>query len=70
MPSGDQINGGDYLRIAGNEPQRLVVVVGLGVAGNVADDELGGRRSRVRMISRLRCTGGRAGGGYGLLVLH
>ena len=70
MPSGDQIDGGDHLRVAGNELQRLVVVVGLGVTGNIAGDELGGRLSRVRTVSRLRCTGGRTGGGYGFLVLR
>ena len=70
MRSGDQMSGGGHLRVAGSKPQLLVVVVELGVAGNVAGDELGGRRSRVRTVSRLRCTRGRAGGGYGFLVLH
>ena len=48
MHSGDQMDGRGHLQVAGNEPQRLVVVVGLGVAGNIAGDELGGSRSRVR----------------------
>ena len=47
---------GDHLRVAGSKPQRLVAVVGLGVAGNVAGDDLGGRRSRVKMNPRLRGT--------------
>ena len=37
--SGDQKDGGEYLRVAGGEPRRLVVVVGLGVAGIDAGDE-------------------------------
>ena len=37
--------GGDHLRVAGNKPRCLVAVVGLGVAGNVTGDDLGGRRS-------------------------
>ena len=43
--SGNQMGGGEHLRVAGDEPQLLVVVVELGVAGNGASDELGGRRS-------------------------
>ena len=43
--STDQMDGGDHLRVAGNEPRRLVVVVELGVAGNIAGDELCGCRS-------------------------
>ena len=43
--SGDQMSGGGHLRVAGSKPQLLVVVVELGVAGNVASDDLGGRRS-------------------------
>ena len=39
------MSGGWHLRVAGSKPQRLVVVVELGVAGNVAGDDLGGRRS-------------------------
>ena len=39
------MSGGGHLRVAGNKPQRLVAVVELGVAGNVAGDDLGGRRS-------------------------
>ena len=38
-PSGDQKDGGEYLRVAGGEPRRLVVVVELGVAGIDAGDE-------------------------------
>ena len=45
MHSGDQKSGGGHLRVAGSKPQLLVVVVELGVAGNVAGDDLGGRRS-------------------------
>ena len=45
MRSGDQMSGGGHLRVAGSKPQLLVVVVELGVAGNVAGDDLGGRRS-------------------------
>ena len=37
--SGDQKDGGEYLRVAGGEPRRLVVVVELGVAGIDAGDE-------------------------------
>ena len=43
--SGDQIDGGARLRDAGSDPHRLVVVAGLGVAGNDAGDEFGGGRS-------------------------
>ena len=45
MHSGDQMSGGGHLRVAGSKPQLLVVVVELGVAGNIAGDDLGGRRS-------------------------
>ena len=45
MHSGDQMSRGGHLRVAGSKPQLLVVVVELGVAGNVAGDDLGGRRS-------------------------
>ena len=38
-PSGDQKDGGEYLRVAGGEPRRLVVVVELGVAGIDAGNE-------------------------------
>ena len=38
-PSGDQKDGGEYLRVAGGEPRRLVVVVELRVAGIDAGDE-------------------------------
>ena len=37
--SGDQMDGGEHLRVAGGEPRRLVVVVELGVAGINAGDE-------------------------------
>ena len=43
-PTGHQLMRGEQLRVARNEPRRLVVVVGLGVAGNVAGDEFGGDR--------------------------
>ena len=36
---GDQMDGGEYLRVAGSKPHRLVVVVELGVAGIDAGDE-------------------------------
>ena len=45
MHSGDQKDGGDHLRDAGSEPRRVVAVGGAGVAGNVADVDLGGGRS-------------------------
>ena len=50
------MSGGGHLRVAGSKPALLVVVVELGVAGNVAGDDLGGRRSRVKMNPRLRDT--------------
>ena len=53
MLSGDQMGGGEHLRIAGTELQLLVAVVELGVAGDVAGDDFGGRRSRVRTSPRL-----------------
>ena len=34
-----------HLRVAGSKPQLLVVVVELGVAGNVVGDDLGSRQS-------------------------
>ena len=43
--SGDQMSGGGHLRVAGSKPQLLVALVELGVAGNGAGDDLGGRRS-------------------------
>ena len=43
--SGDQNDGRARLSHAGSEPRRVVVVVGLGVAGNDAGDEFGGGRS-------------------------
>ena len=43
--SGDQMGGGGHLRVARSEPRRVRVVVGLGVAGNDAGDELCGCRS-------------------------
>ena len=54
--SGDQMGGGECLRVAGSKPERLVAVVGLRVAGNVAGDDLGGRRSHVKMNPRLQGT--------------
>ena len=56
MHSGDQTGGGRHLRVAETEPRLLVVVVELGVAGDVAGDDFGGRRSRVKTNSRLRGT--------------
>ena len=43
--SGDQMDGGGHLHVAGSKSHRLVAVGGAGVAGNVAGDDLGGRRS-------------------------
>ena len=43
--SGDQKSRGGHLRVAGSKPQLLVALVELGVAGNGAGDDLGGRRS-------------------------
>ena len=54
--SDDKMGGGECLRVAGSKPQRLVVMVGFGVVGNIVGDDLGGRRSRVNMNSRLRDT--------------
>ena len=45
MHSDDQKSRGGHLRVAGSKPQLLVVLVELGVAGNGAGDDLGGRRS-------------------------
>ena len=45
MHSGDQKSRGGHLRVAGSKPQLLVVLVELGVAGNGAGDDFGGRRS-------------------------
>ena len=53
LRSGDQMVGGDHLRVAGSKPQRLVAMVGLGVAGNVTGDDLCSRQSRVKMNPRL-----------------
>ena len=39
------MSGGGHLRVAGSKPQLLVVVVELGVAGNGAGEDFGGRRS-------------------------
>ena len=48
--SGDQMDGGDHLHVAGNEPRRLVVVVELGVARNIAGDDLGGHWSSGEVV--------------------
>ena len=56
MHSDDQMGGGEHLRVARTEPQLLVAVVELGVAGDVAGDDFGGRRSRVKMDPTLRGT--------------
>ena len=45
MPTVNQIDCGFVLRVAGSKPQRLVVEVELGEAGNDAGDDLGGRQS-------------------------
>ena len=49
MHSGDQMCGGEHLQVAGTEPQLLVAVVELGVAGDVAGNDFGSRRSWVKM---------------------
>ena len=54
--SGDQMGSGEHLQVAGTEPQLLVAVVELGVAGDVAGDDFRGRRSRVKTSLRLRGT--------------
>ena len=38
------------LRVAGNEPRRVVLVVGLGVVGDDAGDEFGGGRSSGELV--------------------
>ena len=43
--SGDQMDGGGHLRVAGSKLHRGVVVVELGVTGNNAGDELCGCRN-------------------------
>ena len=43
--SSDQMGGGDHLRVTRSEPRRVRVVVGFGVTGNDAGDELCGCRS-------------------------
>ena len=45
MHSSDQMGGEEHLQVAGTEPQLLVAMVELGVAGDVAGDDFGGRRS-------------------------
>ena len=70
LNSGDQRSRGGHLRVAGSKPQLLVVVVELGVVGNVAGDDLGGRRSRVKMKPRLRDTVRRVGWCVGLLGMQ
>ena len=54
LSSGDQMDVGDHLRVAGSEPRRVVVAVELGVAGNDAGDDLGGRWSsgEVKPVAR------------------
>ena len=64
------MSGGGHLRVAGSKPQRLVVVVELGVIGNVASDDLGGRRSRVKMSPRLQGTARRVVRCVGLLGMQ
>ena len=43
--SGDQNDGVEHLRVAGSKPHRVVLVVGLVVAGNDAGDKRGDGRS-------------------------
>ena len=52
--SGDQMRGGGHLLVARSKPQLLVAVVELGVAGDVAGDDFGGRWSRVKTSLRLQ----------------
>ena len=54
MHSGDQKDGGDYLRDAGRKPHRVVAVGGAGVAGNIVDNQFGGGRSsgKVELVAR------------------
>ena len=54
--SGDQIDGGARLRDAGDVPHRVVVVVGLGVAGKGASNDLGGCQSlgELGLVARRR----------------
>ena len=53
MHSGDQKDGGDYLRDAGRKLRRVVAVGGAGVVGNVADEFGGGRSSgEVELVAR------------------
>ena len=58
------------LRVAGELPHPVVQVVGHGDAGNDAGELDSGGGVRTGLGSMLRCTGERAGGGYGLLVLR
>ena len=45
LHSNDQMDDGDLLRVAGSKTRRVVAVGGAGVVGNVAGNDLGGRRS-------------------------
>ena len=54
MHSGDQMGGGEHLQVAGTEPQLLVAVVELGVAGDVVGGDFGNRQGRVKTNPRLR----------------
>ena len=47
--SDNENDGGARPHDAGSEPHHLVAVVELGVAGNIAGDDLGGRRSSVEV---------------------
>ena len=53
---GNQNDGGAHIRDTGSEPRRVVAVGGAGVAGNVAGDDLGGRRSSGEVELGLRDT--------------
>ena len=70
MLFGDQMGGGEHLRVAGNESQLLVVVVELGVTGNIVGDDLGSRQSRMKMSPRLQGTARRVVRCVGLLGLR
>ena len=68
--SGDQKDGGEYLRVAGGEPRRLVVVVELGVAGIDAGDEPCGCRGTGVSNPLLESTARGVRWCYGLLAMQ
>ena len=65
--SGDQTAGGGHLRDADARPHRVVVAAGPGVAGVVAGDDLGGRRSSDEVGSDARGHGEAREECYGLV---